>query len=77
MVRLTGLTLEEGIRAVTNNGAYQMHQEKITGSLEVGKLADLVVLNHNLTKIDSEEIGDTDVVLTMVGGRIVWRDPSL
>ena len=73
---LGGLSLQQGIRAVTINGAYQMHQEKVTGSIEVGKLADLVVLNQNLTRIRPEGIGDTDVLLTMVGGRVVWKDPS-
>jgi hypothetical protein len=73
---LPGLSLREGIRAVTINGAYQMHQEKVTGSLEVGKLADLVVLNQNLTRIPLDDISDTDVLLTMVGGDVVWVDPS-
>jgi predicted amidohydrolase YtcJ len=73
---LPGLSLEEGIRAVTINGAYQMHQEKVTGSLEVGKLADLVILNQNITKIALDDISNTDVLLTMVGGDVVWRDPA-
>ena len=74
---LPGLSLREGIRAVTINAAYQMHQSRVTGSLERGKLADLVVLNHNLTKIPLEDIGDTDALLTMVGGKKVWVDPSV
>jgi predicted amidohydrolase YtcJ len=61
---------------VTINGAYQMHQEKVTGSLEVGKLPDLVILNQNITKIPLDDISDTDVLLTMVGGDVVWRDPA-
>jgi predicted amidohydrolase YtcJ len=61
---------------VTINGAYQMHQQKITGSLERGKLADLVVLDQNITKVPREEIGDTDVLMTMVGGKRVWVDPD-
>lgn len=73
---LPGLSLGEGIRAITINGAYQMHQEKVTGSLEVGKLADLVVLDQNLTKIPLDDISKTDVLMTMVGGRVMWRDPS-
>jgi predicted amidohydrolase YtcJ len=58
------------------NGAYQLHQEKVTGSLEVGKLADLIVLNQNLTTILLDDISKTDVLMTMVGGRVVWRDPA-
>jgi len=73
---LPGLSLRQGIRAVTINGAYQMHQEKVTGSLEVGKLADLVVLNQNITKIPLDDISNTDVLLTLVGGETVWKDPS-
>jgi hypothetical protein len=49
----------------------------VTGSLQKGKLADLVVLNQNLTEIDPEQIGDTDSLLTMVGGKKVWVDPSV
>jgi predicted amidohydrolase YtcJ len=74
---LPGLTLREGIRALTINGAYQMHQEKVTGSLEEGKLADLVVLDQNITQVPLDDISDTDVLLTMVGGEKVWVDPSL
>jgi predicted amidohydrolase YtcJ len=73
---LPGLSLRQGIRAVTINGAYQMHQQKITGSLQKGKLADLVVLNQNITRVPREAIGDTDVLMTMVGGKKVWEDPS-
>ena len=73
---LPGLSLREGIRAVTINGAYQMHQEKVTGSLEVGKLADLIVLDQNITQIPLDDISDTDVLLTLVGGETVWRDPA-
>ena len=74
---LPGLSLEEGIRAVTINGAYQMHQEKVTGSLEVGKLADLIVLNQNITRIPLDGISNTGVLMTIVGGRMVWVDPAL
>jgi predicted amidohydrolase YtcJ len=74
---LPGLSLRQGIRAVTINGAYQMHQEQVTGSLEQGKLADLVVLNQNITKVPLDDIGNTDVLMTLVGGKKVWVDPSV
>ena len=54
-----------------------MHQEKVTGSLEKGKLADLVVLDQNITKVPLDDISDTDVLMTMVGGKRVWVDPSM
>jgi predicted amidohydrolase YtcJ len=73
---LPGLSVRQGIRAVTINGAYQMHQQKITGSLKKGKLADLVVLNQNITKVPKEEIGNTDVLMTLVGGKKVWVAPG-
>jgi predicted amidohydrolase YtcJ len=73
---LPGLSRREAIRAGTINAAYQMHQEDITGSLERGKLADLVVLDQNIAKVPAERIGDTDVLMTMVGGRKVWVDAA-
>jgi predicted amidohydrolase YtcJ len=73
---LPGLSLKEGIRAATIHGAYQMHQEDITGSLEKGKLADLVVLNQNITKVPLDDISNTDSLMTMVGGEKVWVDPE-
>ncbi|MFE0152328.1 amidohydrolase [Nonomuraea sp. NPDC059007] len=69
---LPGLSRREAIRAVTINGAYQMHQDEVTGSLETGKLADLIVLNQNITKVAPDDISRTDVLLTMVGGKVVW-----
>jgi predicted amidohydrolase YtcJ len=73
---LPGLSLSEGIRALTINGAYQMHQEKVTGSLEKGKLADLVVLDQNITEVPLDDISNTDVLMTMVGGKKVWVAPT-
>jgi predicted amidohydrolase YtcJ len=73
---LPGLTLAQGIRAVTINAAYQMHQAKVTGSLEKGKLADLIVLDQNITKVPRDDISETDVLMTMVGGKEVWTDPA-
>jgi predicted amidohydrolase YtcJ len=73
---LPGLTRRQAIRTMTIHGAYQMHQQRVTGSLVKGKLADLIVLDQNITKVPAEAIGDTDVLLTMVGGRKVWEDPD-
>lgn len=65
------LTRAAAIRAATYNGAYQLRQEDLTGSLEVGKLADLIVLDRNIMKIPAEQIPRTQVLLTMVGGKTV------
>lgn len=73
---LPGLSLREGIRAVTINAAYQLHQQRVTGSLERGKLADLIVLDQNITKVPRDDISDTDVLMTMAGGKKVWVDPA-
>ena len=52
-------------------GAYAMHREKEEGSLEAGKLADLILVSQNIFEIDPHEIAETKVLLTMVGGKIV------
>jgi predicted amidohydrolase YtcJ len=70
-----GLSLREAIRSMTIDAAYTTHEDKVTGSLERGKLADLIVLDQNLFSIPKEEIGDTKTLLTMVGGKVVWRAP--
>jgi predicted amidohydrolase YtcJ len=66
------ISMEEAIRAYTYNTAYANFEEKIKGSIEVHKVADLVVLTKNLLQVSPREILDTKVVLTIVGGRIVY-----
>jgi len=66
------IPLDEAIKGFTLNGAYAEFSEKIKGSIEAGKLADLVVLDQNLFKIAPEKIKDARVTLTVVGGRIVY-----
>ncbi|PGZ98588.1 amidohydrolase [Bacillus pseudomycoides] len=70
------LSLSEVLRNYTLSPAYGSFREKELGTLEVGKLADLVVLNRNLFEIPVEEIRDVQVVLTMVDGAIVFQDNS-
>jgi predicted amidohydrolase YtcJ len=72
-----GLTLPAVIRAITANSAYELHAEREVGSLEVGKLADLIVLDRNLFKIPAREIANVKVLLTVVGGQIVYQEPEL
>ena len=64
------------IAAYTVNGAYLSHQEKITGSLEVGKVADLIVLDRNLFEIPASDIHRVKVVLTLLEGKEVWGTPG-
>jgi len=68
-----GLTRQTVIRAITMNSSYELHQESETGSLEVGKMADLIVLDRNLLTIPAEKIADIQVLLTVVGGEIVYQ----
>ncbi|HEU4376237.1 MAG TPA: amidohydrolase, partial [Telluria sp.] len=61
------------LRAVTMNAAYTLRQETTTGSLEVGKLADLIVLDRNFFTIPDEDIANIKVLQTVVGGRVVYQ----
>jgi len=67
-----GLTRAQVLRAITMNSSYELHQEGSTGSLEVGKLADLIVLDRNVLKIPAEAIAEVKVLQTVVGGRVVY-----
>lgn len=64
------------LRAYTINGAWLSREEKLRGSLEPGKAADFIVLDRDLFSIPPTEIGRTRVLLTLLEGREVFRDPS-
>jgi predicted amidohydrolase YtcJ len=67
------ITVRQAIEAYTLTAAYAAFQEKNRGSLEPGKLADLVVLSRDiLAEGEKERIASTEVLLTVVGGRIVY-----
>ena len=68
------ISIADAIRAYTYNTAYANFEEKIKGSIEVHKVADLVVLSKNLLQATPREILDTKVVMTMVGGKIVYGE---
>jgi predicted amidohydrolase YtcJ len=67
------ISVEEALTAYTRDAAYASFEEQIKGTLEPGKLADLVVLDRNLLRIPPETIRDARVVLTVVGGDVVWE----
>jgi predicted amidohydrolase YtcJ len=67
------LSLEEAIRCYTIFPAIVSREDDIKGTIEVGKLADLVILSKNLDKIDIEEFHDVDVLYTIIGGNIVYK----
>jgi predicted amidohydrolase YtcJ len=64
---------EEALRAMTLGGAALTFEEGMKGTLEPGKLADLVVLEEDILSCEPERIRDMGVSLTMVGGKIVYR----
>jgi predicted amidohydrolase YtcJ len=70
------ISLEDAIRAYTLGAAFAGHREKIEGSIEPGKLADLIILARDLFKIEPNQIADMEVLLTMVGGKTVYQAPS-
>ena len=67
------LTREQVIRFYTVNNAHLNFEEKKKGSLEPGKLADVIMIDRDIGKCPAEQIRDTKVLLTMVGGKIVWE----
>jgi predicted amidohydrolase YtcJ len=72
------LSVREAIGLYTSEAGYFSFDEDNLGTIEPGKCADLVVLDRDITTIPAEEITDTQVVMTVVGGRIVYEaDVSL
>ena len=67
------LSIEEAIIGYTRNGAYVTFEEDLKGTIEPGKLADLVVLSDDLLTIDPERILDVRVEKTILGGRVVFE----
>lgn len=67
------LTLAKAIKAYTLNGAYVMRQENKVGSIEVGKLADFVILDKNLFNIEPNTINQTKVVTTVFNGEVIYQ----
>jgi hypothetical protein len=69
--------LVQALRAYTLHGAYASFEERIKGSIEAGKMADLVVLSRDILKTPPEEILEMTVDVTMVDGQIVYeREPN-
>ena len=70
------VSLTQAIEAYTLGAAFAGHREKTEGSLEAGRVADLILLDQNLFEIDPLKIGKTQVLLTMVGGKTVYQAPN-
>lgn len=67
------LTPIEGLRTITINGAYQYFEEKTKGSIEKGKLADLVILSADPTTVIPDAIKDIEVLETIKEGKTIYR----
>ena len=67
-----GIDLETAVKALTINGAKAMMHEDVAGSIEVGKHADMVLLDRNLFEIDPTEISDVKVRQTIFAGKPVY-----
>lgn len=70
------LTIQEAIRAYTRFPAHITFEEDTKGSIEPGKLADMVILSEDLLSIDPERISDVRVEATILGGKIVYGEAS-
>ena len=73
MQKKQALTVEELIEIYTINSAWSLHLEKVTGSIEVGKSADMIVLNHNLFEADPASIHQTEVKTTVFAGNVIYQ----
>jgi predicted amidohydrolase YtcJ len=67
------LTVAQAIEGYTLGAAYAGRREKTEGSLEVGKVADVIIVDHNVLEIDPRNISETKVVFTIVGGKVVYE----
>ncbi|MCH2348072.1 MAG: amidohydrolase family protein, partial [Pseudomonadales bacterium] len=66
------ISLEDALQAFTLNAAFVNHLEEQTGSIEVGKQADLALLDQNLFRVAPAAISDTKVLLTLFEGKVVY-----
>ncbi len=67
------MSREEALKSYTINAAYGAFEEKLKGSLEVGKLADVVVLSKDIMTVPEDQIPSAEVLYTIVGGEVVYR----
>ena len=70
------ITLDRALRSMTIDAAYALGMDSVVGSLEPGKLADLVVLSDDPLQVDADALPNIDVLVTMVGGRAEFCAPG-
>ena len=66
------ITVEEALKAYTIDAAYSSFEEDIKGSIELGKLADMVIIDSDLTSISPNEIKNAKIDMTIIGGEITY-----
>ena len=69
------MTREQALRSYTLDAAYGAFEEHIKGSIEKGKLADFTVFSNDIMKVDEDQLLSTEVVRTIVGGKIIYEKP--
>ena len=73
------IDLPAAIKAMTINSAYIMNQDDLVGSIEIGKYADIIILDQNLFEIPVNKISETKVLKTILAGKVVFdysSDPN-
>lgn len=70
------ISMEEALKTYTINAAYAAFEENIKGSIEVGKLADLVILDKNPLKVKKEDIKGIKVIETIIRGKTIFKKKS-
>lgn len=71
------LTLDEALKAYTSGSAYSTHRDHELGTIERGKLADIIVLDRNIFDVPAEQLLETTVELTIVDGQVVYEKESV
>jgi predicted amidohydrolase YtcJ len=69
------MTRDEALASFTRHAAYAAHAEGLTGSIEPGKLGDLLVLSKDIMRVPPRDMLTTIVRMTIVGGEVVYQGP--
>ena len=70
------ISVAQAVEAYTLGAAFSGHREQYEGTIEPGKLADLIVVSQDIFQVDPHAIGSTEVLITLVGGKIVYESPA-